>query len=338
MPLIATPRHLARRAELYHQLASLTSAGVGLITGLGMLLKAPPSPAYRRPLQQLLQRLEQGATFADALRGLGERWLPAFDIALLEAGEQSGRLDTCFRQLSAYYDERARTARQILSEVAYPALVLHLAVLVFPVSLLTRLVWQGDVFGYVMAKAAVLVPGYGAVLFVLYLGQAQRGERWRAALEQALRRIPVLGVARMNLALARLSASLEGLLNAGVSIIDSWQLAAAASGSPALQRTVGAWTPRVRAGQTPAEAVRESGAFPDLFTHLYSTGEMSGRLEETLQQLYRHYQEEASRQLQLLARWVPKLIYLVVVLIVAYQVVSFWAGYFSQLNGVMEAP
>jgi type II secretory pathway component PulF len=338
MPLIATPRFLARRAELYHQLGSLTAAGVGLITAVGMLIKSPPSPAFRQPLTQLLQQLELGATFGDALSRLGPRWMPRFDLALLHAGEMSGRLDSCFRQLASYYEERAQMARQILSELAYPAFILHFAILLFPVSLLTRLVWQGDVVGYLMAKIALLGPCYAALLILLYLGQAQRGEWWRSALEQALRCIPVLGVARMNLALSRLSTSLEGLLSAGVSIVESWPLAAAASGSPALRRVVRGWTPQVEAGQTPAEVIRQSGAFPDLFANLYATGEMSGQLEETLHRLSQHYREEASRQLQAIARWTPRLVYFGVVLLVAYQVLSFWMGYFSQLNGIMDSP
>ena len=78
--------------------------------------------------------------------------------------------------------------------------------------------------------------------------------------------------------------------------------------------------------------MRESGAFPELFTSLYSTGELSGQLDDALRRLYRHYQEEASRKLHLAAQWAPRLIYMIVLLAVAYQIVSFWSGYYSQMN------
>ena len=81
-------------------------------------------------------------------------WLPAFDLALIKAGESSGGLDVCFRFLTEYYTERARLARQILSDLAYPAFILHMAILIFPTGLLIRLVWQGDVVGFVQAKLA----------------------------------------------------------------------------------------------------------------------------------------------------------------------------------------
>ena len=330
MPLLNTPRQLTQKAELYHQLASLTAAGVGLISALELIRATPPSRSLQRPIGQIVQTLQAGASVTHALQA--SHLLPAFDLALIEAGENSGRLDVCFRFLSEYYGERARLARQILSDLAYPALILHVAVLVFPVQALTQLVLQGDLAGFAASKALLLVPAYVVVFGLIYLAQASRGERWRAELERWSRRIPIVGSARSNLALARLSVALESLLSAGVSIVEAWELAAAASGSPRLKRTVLAWKPRVRAGQTPSEAVRASGAFPELFTNLYATGELSGQLDDTLRRLYAHYREEAHLKLQTLAQWLPKLIYLLIALVIAYQIVAFWSAYFTQIG------
>lgn len=332
MPLMPTPRQLAARAEFYHQLAALLSAGVGLISALETLRVSPPSRAFRRPLSSLLERLQDGASLADAGRVLPESWVPSFDRALIEAGESSGRLDASFRFLAEYYGDRARLTREVLSHLAYPAFVVHFAILIFPTALLTRLVWQGEVAGFILAKLAVLLPLYLGIAVLLQVGREGHGERWRLALELLLRRVPVLGSARANLALARLSVALESLLNAGVAIIPAWELAAAASGSPRLRRAVLAWRADVENGQTPAEAVRESHAFPELFSNLYNTGEISGQLDDTLRRLYRHYEDEARRQFRIVAEWAPRVIYLVIVVWVAYQVFAFWGNYFSQIG------
>ncbi len=128
--------------------------------------------------------------------------------------------------------------------------------------------------------------------------------------------------------------ALEALLSAGVSVIEAWEMAASASGSPALRRTVLAWRPQVDGGRTPAEAVTASRQFPDLFANQYATGEISGQLEDTLKRLHTYYQEEGSRKLHALARWSPRAVYLVVVIIIAYYVLSFWTGYFKQLQNL----
>jgi type II secretory pathway component PulF len=327
-----TPRQLSQRAELYHQLASLISAGVPLISALEMARDSRSHRAAQRPLGIILSLLAQGAPFNEALRVVSPNWLPAFDVALLQAGEQSGRLDVCFRFLSEYYGERARLARQIISDLAYPAFVVHIALLIFPTHLLTRLVWQGDVVGFLLAKAAVFIPLYAVVFLLLYLGGLGGRGGWRRGFEALLRRVPVLGPAQAKLALARLSIALERLINAGVSIVEAWKLAAEASGSPALRRTVAGWQTQVLNGVTPAEAVRESGAFPKLFADLYKTGEITGQLDSTLRRLYTHYQEEALNGYRAVAQWTPRLVYFVVMLLIAYQVVSFWSGYYSQIG------
>ena len=40
----------------------------------------------------------------------------------------------------------------------------------------------------------------------------------------------------------------------------------------------------------------QHSVFPDLFANLYSSGEVSGKLDETLKRLYAHYQEEGTHK------------------------------------------
>ncbi len=330
MSLVVTPRELTRRAELYQQLASLMSAGVAMIQALEMIRRNPPARSFRQPLTRLMAAVTEGATLTEAMLGLG-RWLPSFDLALIQAAEQSGRLPECFRLLANYYNERAQLVRRVLADLAYPLFILHFAICIFPISQFVRLVMQTEVLGFLGAKFLVLAPAYAIVFLLILACQGRRGEHWRANVERALRWVPVLGPARRNLALARLSAALEALISAGVSIFDSWELAAAASGSPALRRAVHRWHGALRSGETPAELVARTSEFPELFANLYQTGEISGQLDDSLRRIHVHYQEEGSRKLHSFAQWMPRLIYLAILLAVAYQIVSFWSGYYNNM-------
>lgn len=326
LDMMTTPRQLNQRAELFHQLAQLTSAGVGVIPAVEQIKRSPPARSYREPLQRLLSELTRGATVADSLHRLG--WLPAFDLALIEAGERSGRLDACFHLLADYYNERARLIRQMITDLMYPVFVFHLAI--FVVTLLEFL-WSGP---WYLILLGGLIPVYAITAFLIYAGQDRRNEAWRTKVEVISRLIPVLGTARHYLALARLAAALEALISAGVNIFEAWELAAAASGSPALQHAVAAWRPKVTAGQTPSDAVRACRLFPEMFANLYASGEVSGKLDESLRHLNRLYNEEGSRKLHLVATWVPRLIYFMVAVLVAYIVIRFWTGYFNEINSV----
>ncbi len=70
--------------------------------------------------------------------------------------------------------------------------------------------------------------------------------------------VPLLGKAQRKLAIARLSIALEALLNAGVTVIESWEIAAAASGSPAIRRVVAKSKTDLLNGRTPGEMVRNA--------------------------------------------------------------------------------
>src|SRR2546428_11875743 len=107
MALSVTPSQFSRRAEFYHQLDQMTGAGLGIVRALEQLQRNPPARSYRQPLKLLLQQLAGGFSLAEAAQRVGG-WLPQFDIALLRAGEHSGRLDACFRLLANYYQDRAR--------------------------------------------------------------------------------------------------------------------------------------------------------------------------------------------------------------------------------------
>lgn len=332
MPLLVTPKQLSQRAEFYHQLSQLTAAGISLPQALTSLQRAPPARSFRQPLTRLLEELARGETFSEALQKLG-RWLPAFDIALVQAGETSGRLPACFKLLADYYQERSLLIRQVISDLSYPLFLFHFAILIGP---LPTLIQSGNVLAYLRQTLGVFLPVYGAAGLFLFAAQGRHGEKWRGLMEGVLHRIPLCGAAQRSLALARLSAALEALLTAGVSIIEAWELAATASGSPALRRTVLAWKPEVLAGETPAEAVNRSREFPELFANLYRTGEITGQLDQTLIRLHQLYHEEGSRKLRAIAAWTPKLIYFGIVFMIAWRVVSFYKGYFDMVNDAIK--
>jgi len=331
MAFLFTPGQLARRAEFYLQLSRYISAGINVTAALDQLVKHPPARSFREPLRRALHYLTEGNSFTESLQAGGE-WLPEFDLALLRAGEQSGRLDQCLRMLSDYYTERTRMARQMTSGLMYPVFLFHFAVFILPFPQLF-LTWNFQ--AYLLQVSLALIPVYVIVGVIVYMAQSGRGQSWRAMLEVFLRPVPVLGPARRSLALSRLCAALEALLSAGITIIEAWEMAAKASGSPGIQRTVESWKPELREGRTPAEMVSSAPhQFPELFASQYHSGEISGTLEEALRALHRYYQAEGSQNLYLLSVWVPRLVYLGLVFAIGGLILSVGIKY---INKIMSA-
>ena len=106
--------------------------------------------------------------------------------------------------------------------------------------------------------------------------------------------------------------------------------AAAAARTPAL------FARCTSGGRTPAEAVNASPGFPELFANQYTSGEISGKLDETLRRLHQYYQDEGSRKLHAVAQWTPRAVYFFIMMMIAVYVVRFWTGYFKQIGDVIK--
>ncbi len=348
---MVTPGQLNRRAQLFEQLAAMISAGVPLTKALEMASRNRVTGIPQHVLRDLTQHLQEGHTFTDAMQlvsgqkrganvllkpGRRSFWLSDFDIALLSAGEESGQLDSTFKMLARYYFSRAKMIHDTISGSIITIITLHVFLVIFPIGFLVGLVLGivnnnfSQCLPFIIEKIAVFGLLYGGLWAFAYAGQGNRSSGWRSFLESVVLFVPVLRTAVKDLAVARLAMALEALLNAGVPVIRSWELASVACGSPRLKRDVSRWTPELEHGTTPAEMVSQIRYFPDMFMQLYHSGEISGRLNEILAQLHTFYVEEGFRKLQSFGRIVSFTIYFLIAGLVGYFVIHFWLGYFNQ--------
>ena len=292
----------------------------------------------RKVILELVEHLKNGLTFSDSMLKT-HGWLPDFDISMLSAGEHSGRLDYSFKQLGAYYATRAVIIRETISGVIRTAITFHIFLFLFPLGMFFNLV-----LGIVNRNYALCIPFiiwrtvafgllYGILFFFIFASQGNRKEGWRALVEHITQAIPMLRTAQKYLVISRLSAALESLVSSGVSIVKGWPLAAAASGSPHLRKAVDEWKPHLEGGSTPAELVRETPYFPEMFVNLYQTGEISGKLDESLARLHTYFREEGFLKLRAFTRILNGVLYAIVAILVGYNVVQFWVHYFQSIMG-----
>lgn len=118
---------------------------------------------------------------------------------------------------------------------------------------------------------------------------------------------------------------------------DAWELSAAASGSPAIERTVAGWRPQIESGGiTPGELALQSRVFPDMFSSLYKSGEISGQLDDSLLRLREYYQEESTRKLDVFTKMLVAAVIVGVMIAVGYFIISFYAEHFKGLGDAIE--
>ena len=333
---MTTPGQLNRRAQLYEQLAATIAAGMPLMQALEMASRNRSLRDSQRHIRAILGYLHEGHTFADSMRKVSG-WLPEYDMALLTAGEQSGRLDIAFKELGRSYAATADMVRQTIKSLLTIFVTLHVFFLVFPVSSLQDFAWGiidrdfARCLPFLFWKAVTFGIFYGSIFFLIFACQGNRDERWRAMVESIFNCVPLLRKALKDLAIARFTSALEALLNAGVSVTKSWELAADASGSPRLRRELAVWLPRLETGMTPGDIIAQIRWFPEMFTNLYHTAELSGSHDDTLQRLNTYYETEGRNSLHFFVKIVIGITIGVIMGVMAYYIMKFWINYYNQM-------
>ncbi len=315
-------------AGWYLQLAQHLEAGLPLANalrscgGIGL-------PAAN--LEVTARLIESGGSVDDALRSL-QPGLPPTDLPFLSAAAATGRMPQILRALSTRHAHYSSVKSRLVLACLYPLAVLHTGILLFP--FLRMIDWekgfQWDPAAYARTLALLLLPLWSIVLAVFILSRRQ--SPWLGRLGQVM---PVLRRYRQTQALADFSFALGNFLDAGLPIGRAWSAAGAVARVPELAAAARIINAKIEEGEAPGPQLRDHRCFPEDFIALYRTGESTGQLEYNLLHLASLNQERANHQLKLATLLYPTLLLVVVVGVVAYQIISFYAGYYKMLSDMV---
>jgi len=327
-----------QRVRLYDQLRVYVDSGTPIQEALGSLAQSG-TPSVRQLCDRAQNGIRDGHTFAAAL-AIGEPGLPKFEQAVLHAAEITGRLPvgcTILRDtLRRYLDFR----RAAIMACAYPAFLIHVAVLV---TMLMPMVVQVMVNGSAdwsvywrnVGLTFLVIDGtfWGTVLGI-HLLKKQVGTA--TSIERFLRKIPVAGTTWWALVVSRFAQAYDGMLNAGANVLDALEVASLASNSAILRQEIQALMPGVKKGEQIGPQLQARHVLGKPWEEFWITGEKSGRQEEMLQQIVRESTEQADQGFAILKAVVPKAIYITALVIVAYQIVMGYAAYLKACMDIMD--
>lgn len=148
-------------ADIFRQLAMLMHAGVTLCDGCSLIAEEESNKKTVGLLQELAQQLQQGASFAQALRESGA--FPKHIVGLLEMGERAGRTEKTLLAVAEYYEEQHALKNYLRNAITYPMMLLML-MLVVVVVLLTKVM---PVFDDIYASLGGSLSGVAGSLLAL---------------------------------------------------------------------------------------------------------------------------------------------------------------------------
>lgn len=289
-----SPSTLARALR---QLATLLRAGVPLDEAVDTLRRRPAGGALSEALEGVRARIREGATLATAMAASPAVFPPIY-TGMVEAGESSGALEAVLERIATHAEGQARLRSRAMSAMTYPAIMsvvgggIVLFLLAYVVPQVTRVFAEAKqqlpLPTRVLIGAGSFVATYGFLFFPLAIGLLlllRRGlanPATRARMETWFYRVPGVGTAARDVAVARFAQTLSTMVAGGLPLVESLRVARAACGSVLLEQVLREAETAVSEGGSLAACLSKSPLIDPVVVDMVAVGERSGDLEAML--------------------------------------------------------
>jgi type IV pilus assembly protein PilC len=290
------------------QFATMIDAGLPLVQCLEIQSQQQTHKRFKEILRDVKNEVEQGSTFADALR----RHPKPFDdlyTNLVQAGEIGGILDTILNRLAIYLEKAESLRRKVKGAMVYPATILVVAIGVV-VLLLVKVI---PVFEKMFADFGGELPGPTQVVvnlshffqqwivFILagmagavfaFLWARRNSKPFRFRTDAIFLKVPVFGSLLRKVAVARFSRTLGTMISSGVPILDALDICARTAGNMVIEQGLQRTRSAIAEGRTIAEPLEASGVFPGMVVQMIAVGEQTGAMDSMLNKIADFYDDE----------------------------------------------
>ena len=302
------------KARFFHELAQLLRSGIGLPRALDLLSRGRGPAHLASAIGRALTNEED---VPKAFAGAG--FSPG-DCAVIEAGITSGHLDTIFGSLAAHYERLAKARSAVITKSLYPVFVLHLAVFLLTIPLA---VIGNTKAGYVITVLTTLAAFYAAEAVLVFLWMAVcRAFAGQPSLARMILSLPVVGAWLETWTGSRFASVFSLYVTSGGSLLRGLALAGTSSGSALIKEATLSTIADVRAGKPLFDAFTGHAGVPHEIERAVQVGDHSGRLDEECRRAAELLETKAIAQLDALAEWMPRILYVGITLYVGWRIIT----------------
>jgi len=297
---------IARNTRL---LATLLCAGVTLPEALQALTDQVESRRLKGVLGDIANKVNEGSSLADSVARYPDIFLPLY-INMVRAGEASGALETVLLRIADFMDQQEELKGKVTSAMIYPVIMTVLSggiVMMLMINVVPQITGMFDGMNAELpwnTKFLIWLSNLLADWWFLFLaagaGVVWLFRRWRktelgrAAVDTFTLKLPIIGDLARKLAIARFARTLATMLASGVQLLQALDIVRALLGNYVLEKVVATARDNIREGEGIAPALKRSGEFPSLVTHMIAVGERSGQLEAMLNDVANAYDREVN--------------------------------------------
>ncbi|MEI7950117.1 MAG: type II secretion system F family protein [Gammaproteobacteria bacterium] len=327
------------------QLATMMKAGIPLVQSFEIVGEGLENPSMREVVLKIRDDVSSGLNFADSVRKHPRQFDELF-CNLVEAGEQSGALETMLERLATYKEKSEALKSKIKKAMNYPITIVSIAGIVTAI-LLIKVVPQ---FAATFSSFGAQLPAF--TLFVLHISDFMiawwyvvlgivvaavaafkearvRSKKFSEGVERFSLKMPVMGEIIEKSALARFTRTLSTTFAAGVPLPDALASCAGATGNVVYRNALMKVRDDVTTGQQLTYSLRAAQIFPIMILQMVSIGEESGALDAMLDKCANFYEAEVDNAVDGLTAMMEPLIMAVLGVLVGGLMIAMYLPIFQ---------
>lgn len=340
----------AQRFLVFNQeLAALLAAGLPLLQCLELMLERMKEPLFREVLADVRERVASGQELSAAFEAHGDLF-PRLYPSSLKAGERSGDLEKVIRRFVRYLQLMQEARKRVVSALVYPAVLVCLSLAMIVVMTVFVVPKFAGLYADLEAELPLItritlavgqfVQAHWIVIVLVLVVGIWALRRWsetpegQVALDHFRVRLPVLGPVFHRFGISELTRSLATLLDGGLPLVPSLEIATGAVGNAWLRERLLPTVQRVREGKALHAALEQTKVVEDLAVDMVKVGETTGALGVMLTNISDFLDQEVEIRMQRLLTLIEPLMLVFMGIVVALLLISVYLPMFSVLGQV----
>ena len=325
------------------QFLTLIRAGLPILGSLQMLAKNQKNARFAAQLDDVSGRVKTGESLSAAFEA--QTGFPVMYTTTLLAGERSGNLLEVLERYVSFQRISLTFRKKLITSLIYPCVLM---------TLVTGLVFF--MFAYVVPQFATLYDQLGSklpamtvallsfskwlnhnLLWILLIVVVVAATIYRFSITDKGRdvvdgiriRMPLFGKIWLKYQVALFARTLSTLLTGGLSLVPSLETAARSISSRRVSKAVFKSITTVREGKSLAEALGQTGVFPDLAEEMITVGEQTGALPAMLNSVAEFFEEDVATALTASLALIEPAILIIMGIVVVFILISLYLPIFS---------
>lgn len=331
------------------QLAILLKSKVSLVESLTLASEQIKDKMLRAVYDDIIQQVEAGKSLEKSYANYPQIFDELY-ASMIEAGELSGNLEFAFGKIADYREKSESLAKKVKSALAYPLVVVAVAVLVVMALVLYVIPVFSSMYENFGAELPALTQNVvstsnflrntiwywlsGALLLAVVSIILANSLRVNFIFQRIMLKIPYFGQLIIKIATARFSRTMGSLLTAGVDIIYALEVSAKSmtnSYSSSLLQLAGT---KLMEGKSLTSVLEDTKFFPRTLLRMVASGEKTGQLGDMLTNAADFFEQETDAEITTLTTLIEPVVIIILGTFIAFILVAMYLPLFELVGTI----